>query len=680
MKGRTAKPIVIAMAVWLTLLGAFLSWLVVDSQRHDTQAARITANAVFQQILISRQWNAAHGGIYVPITASTPPNPYLPLANRDLTATNGTKLTKLNPSYMTRQLAELASQNQNDIQFHATSLQPIRPENKPLAWEARWLKSFEQGVKEQGAFFQEGTSTWFRYMAPLTTEAACLQCHAQQGYQLGDIRGGLSVSLPYPTHNYVTLLTGFGAVAAIGLLVIFVGGTFYERKRLLFDAIFDNTTPTCVADSNYTILMANESYWTEFGPLPKGKKSIKCHEHRPGPSCHTDRCPLTHIMNGEQKFVCEASKEKGGVSQHFIVTAKPLLDSRGKLIVIVESFQVITERKQAEKALEESNRKLEALSMTDGLTGIANRRYFDEVLAQEYARHARSGAELSLILLDIDLFKAFNDYYGHVNGDDCLRQVARVIANCAVRPADLAARYGGEEFACILPETDRNGAIAIAEKIRQGISARAIPHHGSDVADHVTASLGVVTVQCTPDGSAVGIITQADALLYRAKASGRNRVEFAGTRAMAVGISRNLVQLAWKDSFCCGNRMIDAQHQTLFHRANELLAAILSARPATEVATIIAKLLADIGHHFQDEEKLLHAIAYPEVSQHAAKHAKLLAKAHELSREFNAATLSVGDVFEFLVQEVVLLHMLKVDQEYIPFLSAAEPEPDGPPA
>ncbi len=186
----------------------------------------------------------------------------------------------------------------------------------------------------------------------------------------------------------------------------------------------------------------------------------------------------------------------------------------------------ITKRKRVEEALEQTRRKLEALSVTDGLTGISNRRRFDQVLAQEHARHARSGAELSLALLDIDHFKAFNDLYGHVSGDKCLRQVAQVIADCATRPADLAARYGGEEFACILPETDHAGAVAIAERIRRGIQALAIPHKGADAAGHVTASLGVVTVLCTADRPVEDIVSQVDALLYEAKSRGRNQVRF----------------------------------------------------------------------------------------------------------------------------------------------------------
>lgn len=179
--------------------------------------------------------------------------------------------------------------------------------------------------------------------------------------------------------------------------------------------------------------------------------------------------------------------------------------------------------------------QLTKLASTDGLTGLANRRRFDEVLAQEYTRHARSAGELSLIMLDVDHFKAYNDTYGHVSGDDCLRQIAGVINRSVIRVTDLAARYGGEEFVCVLPETNQKGALAIAEKIRLGIIALSIPHSGSSAASHVTASLGVVTTRCFPEKSALNIVAQADEQLYKAKASGRNRVEVCAT----LGVEEN---------------------------------------------------------------------------------------------------------------------------------------------
>lgn len=332
----------------------------------------------------------------------------------------------------------------------------------------------------------------------------------------------------------------------------------------------------------------------------------------------------------------------------------------------------ITEHRQARMALEETRQRFEALSMTDGLTGIANRRCFDEVMAKEYARHFRSKAELSLILLDIDYFKAFNDCYGHIKGDECLQRIARVIADSTTRVTDLVARYGGEEFACIMPETDLNGAIAIAEMIRGHIMALAIPHRASDVADFVTASLGVVTVRCTKDNTIANILTQADELLYRAKSSGRNRVECVASDTVALtpaGENKGyLVQLVWKDSFCCGNQLIDSQHQALFNTSNELLEAILLSHPKNVISSIISRLLGDVTQHFQDEEHILESIEFPNLKQHIEEHVRLLNKGIELAQEFTGDTLTVGNVFQFLASDVVEHHMLETDREFFPFV------------
>ncbi|MBU4393923.1 MAG: DUF3365 domain-containing protein, partial [Proteobacteria bacterium] len=201
MKGGNGKIILITMAAWLCILGSFAYWFEMNTRKEEKHRALVTANALFQQVVIILQWNASHDGVYVPITTTTQPNQYLPVQGRDLTAGKGLKLTNINPSYMTRQIAELAKKHERGVQFHITSLKPIRPENKATEWEERWLKSFEQGVMEQGEFIEENTTILFRYMAPLVTGPECLKCHAQQGYKEGDIQGGLSISLPYPTHT-----------------------------------------------------------------------------------------------------------------------------------------------------------------------------------------------------------------------------------------------------------------------------------------------------------------------------------------------------------------------------------------------------------------------------------------------------------------------------------------------
>ena len=166
----------------------------------------------------------------------------------------------------------------------------------------------------------------------------------------------------------------------------------------------------------------------------------------------------------------------------------------------------------------------ETVSRTDSLTGIANRRYFDERMSQEYSRHSRTGNHLSLIMLDIDHFKMFNDTYGHIKGDACLKKVAQAIQTRVNRSTDLVARYGGEEFACILPDTNNHAALMIAERIRQAILDLNIPHTTSPVESRVTASLGVVTAKCYHKADLSKLIEFADQQLYIAKEGGRNKL------------------------------------------------------------------------------------------------------------------------------------------------------------
>jgi diguanylate cyclase (GGDEF)-like protein len=171
----------------------------------------------------------------------------------------------------------------------------------------------------------------------------------------------------------------------------------------------------------------------------------------------------------------------------------------------------------------ETNRYLARLATTDGLTGVPNRRSFDETLAAEWRRMARDDDTLSLLMLDIDRFKRFNDRYGHLAGDGCLRAVATSIAASLQRPADVTARYGGEEFALILPATDESGAAIIAERVRDAVEALAIPHEHSELGQ-VTISVGAATVRPREGGEPQDLIDASDQALYRAKESGRNRV------------------------------------------------------------------------------------------------------------------------------------------------------------
>ncbi len=167
---------------------------------------------------------------------------------------------------------------------------------------------------------------------------------------------------------------------------------------------------------------------------------------------------------------------------------------------------------------------LEQLAMVDGLTGIANRRSFDQALELEWKRAARASRDLSVIMMDIDHFKAYNDNYGHGAGDDCLQRVAAALRSAVQRPSDLIARYGGEEFVALLPETLAPGAARMAEKFRRNVLDLALPHAFSPIAEQVTISVGHASRRADPDQSPQDLLKAADQALFKAKQDGRNRV------------------------------------------------------------------------------------------------------------------------------------------------------------
>jgi diguanylate cyclase (GGDEF)-like protein len=167
---------------------------------------------------------------------------------------------------------------------------------------------------------------------------------------------------------------------------------------------------------------------------------------------------------------------------------------------------------------------LRQLVFLDGLTGVYNRRYFDQQISTEWARAARNDTPLSLILLDVDFFKVFNDSYGHQAGDDALRAVAATLKTCLRRPADLVARYGGEEFACILPETSYQDALTVANELERQVRTLTIAHQSSEVAPVITISLGLGTRTGSTHNNVEDLISLADKQLYLAKHSGRGRV------------------------------------------------------------------------------------------------------------------------------------------------------------
>lgn len=189
-----------------------------------------------------------------------------------------------------------------------------------------------------------------------------------------------------------------------------------------------------------------------------------------------------------------------------------------------EKDRLLEAFRHTQDQLQESNRALLELAAMDGLTGIANRRYFDDVLERAWLTGIESGEALSLVLTDVDSFKKYNDIHGHLAGDDTLKRVAGVVGSMPERGGDLAARYGGEEFALILPGRSAAEAAALADRMRRQVEAMKIPHKASQHGGVVTISVGVVTRIPTEDSNPAALIESADTCLYRAKEAGRNWV------------------------------------------------------------------------------------------------------------------------------------------------------------
>lgn len=393
------KIIFTGCCFWTLLIAGSLCFGLTSTRNSRENIHLQACRSLFKQIEVVRSWNAHHNGVFVPVTESVKPNPYLLDPMRDITVNPDLMLTKINPSLMTREISRLTEQR-SGVTMRITSLNLLNPSNQALPHEQAALKQFENGMPEKWQLMQGSGQSVFFYMAPLKTDDSCLQCHGNQGYRIGDIRGGISITLPLQAPFPWKGITLIHSV----LLVSGLGGILY------------------------------------FGT-----------------------------------------------------------------------------------ALNRAHESLKRQATIDALTGLFNRRSFSEKIAVEFAACRRNNRPLSLIMCDVDWFKKFNDTYGHKAGDDCLVQIAAVMKQSLKRPADFCARYGGEEFIMVLPDTSENGAMHVAERIRQDVLNLDIDHETSPV-KKVSVSLGVVTGDPARATDYEQLIIQSDKALYQSKALGRNRV------------------------------------------------------------------------------------------------------------------------------------------------------------
>jgi diguanylate cyclase (GGDEF)-like protein/PAS domain S-box-containing protein len=247
---------------------------------------------------------------------------------------------------------------------------------------------------------------------------------------------------------------------------------------------------------------------------------------------------LPEGMSGAEWVECELDKVARLESTEFQLSDGRWFQNRHAAVrdgAWLTVFSDITERKKSEQAMMQLNARLEILAHTDGMTGLANRKTFDDKFYAEFARSQRHGVTLGLMLIDVDRFKAYNDIYGHPEGDACLKAVSECLKRAARRPSDIVARYGGEEFVALFPEADQDGMHAIAEQFRQSVRDARRVHIGAETGV-VTVSIGVAVMGPESDLRGPGdLLRAADQALYHAKGAGRDCVRFADTPALNPG-------------------------------------------------------------------------------------------------------------------------------------------------
>ena len=281
---RTSLYAAIMAAFWTALVAASLMWAISQQKKGTLETARIQARYSFMKDVTYRRWNAEHGGVYAPVTEKNPPNPYLDLKERDIPGPSGKALTLINPAYMTRQVHELALET-HGIRGHITSLNPIRPKNVPDPWETLALKEFERGNKEVSAVQDLEGRAHMRLMRPLLTEKGCLKCHRQQGYRVGDIRGGISTSIPLAPlwavekAHILAVSLGHGLIWLAGLAGIGFGALRLNRQiaalRQAREALGVKEEAVRRANSELEAALANVKQLSGLLPICASCKKIR---------------------------------------------------------------------------------------------------------------------------------------------------------------------------------------------------------------------------------------------------------------------------------------------------------------------------------------------------------------------------------------------------------------------
>lgn len=390
-KNQESKPIHLRYygfglaGLWFLFIGLSLLWNFNHEKAATLAAARIQAKTALEKDVLYRRWNASHGGVYVPVTDRTQPNPYLHTPERDIETLSGKKLTKMNPAYMTRQVHEL-SRKERGVKGHITSLNPIRPANAPDKWEAEALTAFEKGVEEVSSVEEMEGKSYMRLMRPFVTEKECLTCHAKQGYQFGDLRGGISVSVPLAPLMAIErstilrlslwhglfLLAGFlGIGFGMHRLIQQIHGRLETEEALReseswLKGIFDNAAIGIgVVDENGRYVHCNEHWAVMLGYNRDDVCSLTIADVTHPEDIEVSRESFGSLVGGDiDTFRIEKRfRRKDGSIFWGDLSVSPIRDQSGGIVAtigtvldITESKKSVEELRRAKEEAEEANR------------------------------------------------------------------------------------------------------------------------------------------------------------------------------------------------------------------------------------------------------------------------------------------------------------------------------------
>ena len=698
------RKYILVMVGWSVLIGVSLAWNLKQEADETISMAVTTARSSISKDILFRKWVALHGGVYVPPTEKTPPNPYLKVPNRDVVTTTGKTLTLMNPAYALRELQIL-----NDdpaTKTHITSLRLLNPHNTADEWESAALKSFEQGSKEAMEVTQFDGQHHLRLMRPFIVAPECLKCHEQQGYKVGDIRGGISADVSLETfqadeqnRDTPQLLT-HGLVWLVGIVL---GMAFHRRERYLEAEREQFETALTESEERWKFALegAGEGGWdwncqtgeTLFSPRYKEMLGFSDSdiwtdasewENRIHPddlsavleSVQEHMDGKTTSTSNEFRMLCKDGNWKWVLGRGMVVSRS----SDGKPLRLVGTTTDITSRKQMDEQVRQ-------LAYFDALTQLPNLRMLDDRLSQTMAQSKRSGCYGALLFIDLDNFKPLNDQYGHPTGDLLLIEVAKRLTGI-MREMDTVARFGGDEFVVMLSELDLDKAEStsqaniVAEKIR---ALLAEPYHltiqqqgraESVVEHHCTSSIGVVLF-VNHEASAEDLLKWADLAMYQAKENGRNAIRFFDQQSGSDtnGVNRNVValRLKWHESYKCNEPTIDQEHRELFNLANTLIASAFAKNEnSKDFDSAMAKLLAHIVQHFAHEETILSQYHYAELDAHKHAHKLLIVHALHLRDKANAGLVTIGELVSFIADEVIAQHLLKEDRNFYPLFNEGQ--------